>query len=217
MGGYTKIKCVAIMLILIFPISFLINNNIQWRRKPSSSIVKPEIIHREYQRPYKIKPIDQKLVNNPPRTSTSKPEIYGIRGTTWTNPPGSWWDTDWEYRVNITVQEPNIADRNNWPIDVYLTFDPPAHKFSIRVYDTVVGLLLPYQITNITYADPDKNYISAATISFHVTLNKGAGRVYQIYWSTEEKTMPFYDKNILYTEDSTPNGPVYTIYRSDEF
>ncbi|MGQ4892373.1 MAG: MSCRAMM family protein [Candidatus Njordarchaeia archaeon] len=163
----------------------------------------------------KIVPIDNEVLENPPETVSGPIERISPMGS-WTSDPGDWWDTDWEYRINITVTEPNIADRTDWPVEVFLNFHPPAHKYSIRVYDVTLGTLISYQIDNVTYADSENNYVDSATISFLVTLSEGESRVYQIYWSPTEKQIQFYDKIVNYDEESTPNGPKYTISKSDD-
>ena len=164
----------------------------------------------------KLKPIDNELLENPPSATVGPRQDIGLMGA-YSGDPSDWWDTDWEYRVNVTVTEPGVADRTNWPVNVFVNFDPPAHKYSIRVYDVALGITIDYQLSNVTYADADHNYLSSATVSFYVTISKGSSRIYQIYWSINEKQIQFFDKVVEYDEASTPSGPQYTFYRYDNF
>ena len=123
-----------------------------------------------------------------------------------------WWNSSWEYRVNITVSEPGIMARINWPLDVYLEFIPRAHKYSIRVlrYSGGTWNEVPYQLWNVTYEN--STHIRSATITFPVTINVGETRIYQVYWSAKYKDPPSYRKNLLLEEESIPTyGTKYLI------
>ncbi|MGQ4892372.1 MAG: hypothetical protein ACP6IP_07790 [Candidatus Njordarchaeia archaeon] len=135
---------------------------------------------------------------------------------TWSESPGGWWDTDWEYRINVTITEPGISDRSDWPVDVYVKFTPPAFKYSIRVirWDGIQYTETPYQPWNITYYN--STHISSATITFLVNLLKGSSVKYQIYWSTSYKDLPTYPKRITVDEVSVSNGIMYVLSSSEE-
>jgi len=112
----------------------------------------------------------------------------------------AWWNTSWEYRVNVTVEESAGINRDNWPVDVYVAFSPPAHKYSVRVIEpTATGWReIPYQIWNIIYKN--STHIVSATLTFPVTINASGSKIYQIYWSVNYKDSPAYAKNILLDE-----------------
>ncbi|MHA1617178.1 MAG: carboxypeptidase-like regulatory domain-containing protein [Candidatus Njordarchaeales archaeon] len=156
-----------------------------------------------------LKPIDTEILENKPEATISGVETVKASGITWTNPPGTWWDTDWEYRINVTVTEPEVVDRVDWPVDIYVTFDPPAYKYSIRVIDASSFQEIPSQIWNVTYYN--SSHLTAATVTFLVNLAKGASKVYQIYWSVDFTDPPNYSKRISITAESTAYGDKYII------
>ena len=52
----------------------------------------------------------------------------------------AWWNSNWEYRYKLTIKDANISTPinitqvDNYPLDVYLTFDPgTCYNDSIRV------------------------------------------------------------------------------------
>jgi len=116
----------------------------------------------------------------------------------------NWWNTSWEYRLNITITE-TLVNRENWPVDAWILFDPPAYKFSIRVIDhetTPSEKEIPYQPWNITYVN--ETHILSATITFLINISVGESRTFSIYWSTGYKDPPTYRKSVsVVTYDST--------------
>jgi len=125
-----------------------------------------------------------------------------------------WWNREWEYRVNVTVSEPGVIERHEWPVDLYMNFMPPAHKYSIRVLEVQGGSFLetPYQISNVTMENT--THISSGLISFFVSLNKGESKIFQVYWSPTEKDPPSYTKKITVSTQTTPSGTKYIVMSS---
>ena len=136
-----------------------------------------------------------------------------LLGSTWSGKPGGWWDTDWEYRVNVTLTENASIDRVDWPVDVYIEFAPPAFKYSIRIIkvDDSTYTEVPYQPWNITYTDDSKQYIKSATITFPATVAAYSSALYQVYWSVTYKDLPTYTRNIAVKTDTGFYGTIYTL------
>ena len=124
---------------------------------------------------------------------------------------GQWWDEDWEYRINVTITEPGVEARTDWPVDVYINFDPPAFKYSIRVIMVDGGGFTEVvsQVWNATYYND--THLSSATVTFLTTIGKGESQLYQIYWSIDYTDPPSYPKRFSITSTSTPSGTLYTI------
>ncbi|MHA1609692.1 MAG: hypothetical protein ACTSUJ_06770, partial [Candidatus Njordarchaeales archaeon] len=209
-----KNKVLGIFLIALMAMPAIITPNISpfsQTTNKSEKMVQLETVRGSETGKIKLKPIDQELLENTPKQSLSEVETIRISGITWTKAPGSWWDTDWEYRINVTVTEPGVVDRKDWPVDVYLTFDPPAYKYSIRViyFDGYDFNEIPSQVWNVTYCN--STHLSAATVTFLVDLNKGESKVYQIYWSIDDTDPPLYSKRVKLTVQTTANGDKYII------
>ncbi len=124
-----------------------------------------------------------------------------------------WWESSWGYRVNVSIHEPNIIDRQDWPVDVYMCFRPVAHRYSVRVIEVLDSYPffqeIKYQLWNITYHN--QTHIDSATITFLVTLQRGDIKDFQIYWSILEKNPPSYSKAITISKQSTPEGTKYIV------
>ena len=212
MRVFNKILAFSLILLMLIPTGLLTASVLSEKNESSDNIKgytidKSRITHPKYS----LKPIDKRVISSPPSVAKSTPERYIVQGITWTNPPGTWWDTDWEYRINVTVTEPNIADRTNWPIDVYVTFDPPAFKYSIRVIEvSATGLKeIPSQIWDVTYHNT--THLSSAYVTFLVNISRNQAKVYQIYWSTDYTDPPVYAKRVRILTQTTPSGDVYII------
>ncbi|MEM2833606.1 MAG: PPC domain-containing protein [Candidatus Korarchaeota archaeon] len=127
-----------------------------------------------------------------------------------------WWNESWEYRVNLTITEPNVIDRTDWPVDAYLSFNPPAQKYSVRLIEVLSSepyfQEVPYQLWNITMYN--STHISSATITFLTSIAYGGSKQFQIYWSTLEKDPPSYPKRVSVTTASSPEGTQYTVSSS---
>ncbi len=158
-----------------------------------------------------FKPIDDELLKNPPIAKVGGSESIGLMGVQWNDSPAGWWDTDWEYRINVTIQEPGVSSRSDWPVDVFIRFNPPAFKFSIRVvrYSYPYYIEIPSQVWNLTYYN--ETHLSSATVTFIVDNIPLNGVVeYQIYWSVDYTDPPRYDKTVDYTSVQTVSGYKYT-------
>ena len=202
-----RIKILAILVLSIFLMQPLVLVALD-KHSDSSQQQTPKIqIERRGDKVYIVKRLPDKIVTMEMELKTAKIQQIG------SSTHGLWWDTNWEYRVNITVTEPNIIDRTEWPVDVFLSFSPPAHKYSVRVVEVLPSSpyfqAIPYQIWNITYHN--STYISSAAITFFVSIGKGQSKKYQIYWSVKSKDAPSYEKKILVTETALPEGIKYTI------
>ena len=124
-----------------------------------------------------------------------------------------WWDREWGYRANISVIEPSVCDRSEWPVNVYLSFSSSAHKYSVRVVEVLSSYPylqeVKYQLWNVTYHN--QTHIESATITFLVSIQKGGTKQFQIYWSINEKNPPSYTKAITISKQSTPDGTKYVV------
>ena len=213
MHMYTK-KVKSALIILTFLITpFLIyEQNIQMASNEVHSPIQKSYTKESTYRNYnKWKPIDKKLIENPPTKELSTPERFIASGVTWTKDPGGWWDTEWEYRINVTITEPNVVDRTDWPVDVYVKFDPPAFKYSIRVVrvESTGYVEVPSQVWAVTYHND--THLSAAKVTFLVTIPKGGIKKYQIYWSTDYVDPPVYSKRVSIDTILTPEGDMYVV------
>ncbi len=158
-----------------------------------------------------FKPIDNELLENPPIAKIGGSESISLLGVQWNDSPAGWWDTDWEYRVNVTIQEPGVAARSDWPVDIFIRFSPPAFKFSIRVvrYSYPYYIEVPSQVWNLTYYND--THLASATVTFIIdSLPLNGVAEYQIYWSIDYTDPPRYDKTVDYTSVQTVNGYKYT-------
>ena len=205
------IKILAILVLVAFvmqPLTLITlgNNSYGGYGRKASSMS----IEKKGDKVYVVKRLPDKVIIMEMEVKTAKTQQAG--NTT----HGLWWDISWEYRVNITVTEPNVMDRTEWPVDIFMVFSPPAHKYSVRVIEVLSSSPyfqeVPYQIWNVTYYN--STHISSATITFLVSISKGQSKTYQIYWSVSEKNAPSYDKKVLISETALPSGIEYTVASS---
>ena len=85
---------------------------------------------------------------------------YIANGFEWTKAPGKWWDTDWNYRKNVTItSDENVVD---YPVTFRVKFDPYAYVTSIRVIDEE-GNEVPYQLSDLEYHN--STHLVSANIS----------------------------------------------------
>ncbi len=208
-----KTKKILISIAIIFALTLPILSQI-YVFMPSKatgntplSIVKSKVEERESS----LTNAHSELVYETLNLKRNQPVTLNSAGITWTKAPGNWWDTDWEYRINVTITEPGISNRTDWPVDVYIHFTPPAFKYSIRVIklDGDQYTETPYQPWNITYHN--STHIDSATITFLVDLLQGESVQYQIYWSTSYKDLPTYTKRITVDEVTVSNGIMYIV------
>nr|NIQ06018.1 hypothetical protein [Candidatus Korarchaeota archaeon]NIU83841.1 hypothetical protein [Candidatus Thorarchaeota archaeon]NIW13983.1 hypothetical protein [Candidatus Thorarchaeota archaeon]NIW53599.1 hypothetical protein [Candidatus Korarchaeota archaeon] len=136
----------------------------------------------------RFREMDRNLLEQSPKPITAPTERFSTQGESWDNPPGDWWNTSWEYRVNVTITEPGIVSRTNWPVTVQVDFTPSAYEYSIRVVNASSGKRIPSQPWNLKYAT--SHYLSSAKVTFLVNIPKGLNRTYQVYWSVDSTDPP---------------------------
>jgi len=106
----------------------------------------------------------------------------------------------WNYRVKITVSEPNIADRVNEPVSIYLTFPSGTARenlFRVMFYNGSSWIDVPTQVWNVTSS---LGFVSSATITFLVNISKGATSTYYLYYTDDSlATMPTYYNYVTHT------------------
>jgi hypothetical protein len=147
---------------------------------------------------------NSKILGNTDQT-TGLNETIG--GNLFSSPKSSssipWWNEDYTSRIEIVVHEPNIATRENEPLDVQMTFlNETCHKYSIRIvlYDQNGQSEIPSQVWNQTYWKNGtgpldySDYIQTATITFSVSLMKDESKIYYLYYSKD----PMEDKTAVY-------------------
>ena len=144
------------------------------------------------------------FLTNPPDTDVSSPQIQA------TTKPGGWWNSSYNYRINLTITEPGIGDRVNWPVDVYVTFSPAANKHAIVVLD-YNNNKVKFQIWNST---ANTTHYFSCTITFLVNIPKGTSRKYFIYYDTSEVVTPRFSSAVTYDvqTDTTTGLPIYIFY-----
>jgi len=202
-----KIISLSIIIVIIFQ-SILVVNNVKVIKSKGENI--QEELHKLTNRAIITTNHGQSLSRETLKKlqlkpSTEKPEEY-----TYVRSLSTWWNDSWEYRINVTITEPKIADRFDWPVDIYVKFNPPAFKYSVRVIEVGVTLTeIPYQLWNITYYN--SSHISAATVTFLVDIPMGGIKKYQIYWSVDYVDPPAYNKKVMVIEESVPEGTAYII------
>ncbi|MHA1855211.1 MAG: hypothetical protein ACTSYY_04125, partial [Promethearchaeota archaeon] len=97
----------------------------------------------------------------------------------------SWWNENFDSRIEIDITEPNIKDRASEPIDVYFTFsDGKCYINSTRIvfFDGDLQSEVPSQIWNIT--DWGNDYIKSCSITFLVTILQNTVKKYYLYYSS---------------------------------
>ncbi|MEX0567532.1 MAG: hypothetical protein Q6363_000025, partial [Candidatus Njordarchaeota archaeon] len=187
-----------IISLLVLQIGFIMNMSLP--REIENSKPKIEIMN-DGERTYIIRRLPDKLLKMSIEAKKAKIQQFY----------GKWWDENWEYRINVTITEPGVEARTDWPVDVFIHFDPPAFKYSIRVIKVTGGSFteVSSQVWNVTYYN--NTHLSSATVTFLATIAKGATQEYQIYWSIDYTDPPSYPKRFSITTTDTPNGKLYTI------
>lgn len=93
----------------------------------------------------------------------------------------------WQYRVPVTVTEPNVTDRVNAPCRVQFTIpggQQPASIGEFRVSDEAGNEVNRFLLPGCTIANPD--------ISFLVDIPRGSTRTYYIHWGNAGAPDPGY-------------------------
>ena len=119
-----------------------------------------------------------------------------------------WADPTFEYRRAITITETAgvTLPPESFPIEIYVTFDPPAYfesqtSHSIRLYRGLTEI--PIQIYNVSWYDYSQKLIKGATIAFYADLQASTSTTYYLYWSDKPTTQVSYPKCVSYTLLST--------------
>ncbi len=103
------------------------------------------------------------------------------------------WNYTWRYRRNITITEPNTADRTFFPVDIFLTFDSgTCINNSVRVnqtFDAGSEVVTPCQVWNVTY-EQGTSFISSATVTFLVNVSQNSDANFSIYYSDAPDPFP---------------------------
>ncbi|MHA1787650.1 MAG: hypothetical protein ACTSXT_00315 [Candidatus Helarchaeota archaeon] len=128
----------------------------------------------------------------------------------------SWYDLDYDYRLNINITEPNIKQRIKEPIDIFLTF-PNGHAYNNSIIATYYlngkFRVIPSQVWNLTFYS-GTSYIESCTITILADLLKGQTRRYYIYYASENVNSKEYSSLKLVEIDKNRfniNTPVYNI------
>lgn len=124
-----------------------------------------------------------------------------------------WADPTFEYRRAITITETAgvTLPPESFPIEIYVTFDPPAYfesqtSHSIRLYKELMEV--PIQIYNISWYDYSQKLIRSATIAFYCDPQASQSTIYYLYWSDEPTSSVSYNPYVSYLIRST--GYVFT-------
>ena len=141
------------------------------------------------------------------RVEISKVEVKG--SVTGTHYPGGWENTNYNYRVNITVSEPAGYARQDWPVDVYIEFDPWANRQGITVMDEN-GNNVTFQIWNST---GNTTHIASATITFLATVGAYGTAKYYVYYDTDPVGKPTFPTQVTLSTstDAVTGQTIYTI------
>ncbi|MHA1451595.1 MAG: hypothetical protein ACTSRD_01900 [Promethearchaeota archaeon] len=97
----------------------------------------------------------------------------------------TWWNESYTHRLLVTIQEPNINQRANEPVEVYIEFEDGTHLIdSTRLVKYTTGTWTPmsFQLSNIT---DDSTYIQSFTMTFQITINLNETLEYYIYYSDD--------------------------------
>lgn len=102
----------------------------------------------------------------------------------------TWWDENFDLRIQINITEPNIMSRSYEPVTLYFTFDNnTVHENSTRIiyYSGATQTEVSSQTWNKTYwtdGGSPTEYLKSCSITFSVTIAKGATRYYYLYASS---------------------------------
>jgi hypothetical protein len=104
----------------------------------------------------------------------------------------SWWNSTFIYRRYFNFTEPDVSDRTNLPVHLYLTFeDQHCYKDSIRVmYYNSPGfpewLPVDFQIWNTSYY-PSSSFVQSTMVSLIVDVERGLTEGdYYIYYAKND-------------------------------
>ena len=97
----------------------------------------------------------------------------------------TWWNESYTHRLLVTIQEPNINQRANEPVEVYIEFEDDTHLIdSTRLvkYSTGTWTPMSFQLSNIT---DDSTHIQSFTMTFQITINLNETLEYYVYYSDD--------------------------------
>jgi len=132
------------------------------------------------------------LVNDGSLATDSQYNLQDGGVTSGDQDEASWWNSTFLYRRYYNISEPNVSDRSDTPVHLYLTFeDLHCYMDSIRVmyYNSTGGDhwdSSPFQIWNTTYY-PGSVFIQSTRVSFTVSVDKGVTDTdYYIYYAKDD-------------------------------
>ncbi len=120
-----------------------------------------------------------------------------------------WWDTNYDYRREITIIEPDIASRTMEPVHVYLTFSGDVAReniIAVAYWDLMTWHEVPSQVWNTTtHTTGPTTFYDSLTICFLVNITLNHQEVFYIYYDDDYSVAPTYIDQIT----AIPaNGPI---------
>jgi len=199
-----KDKAIFILIFLlssyaIIPISLMVtkNTNAVKNSYKNSPLKNEHIINNELSPAKNLSDIE---------INRSKPINIAAIGS---DPP-SWHDKSYNYRINITISEKSGLARENWPVDVYVEFNPWANKDGIKVVNET-GDVVKFQIWNKT---GNSTHIAKATITFLADVPANGLSRYFVYYDVKPVGTPSFPTEVTLsiTTDSATGDYIYTIF-----
>jgi|GEM_PF-2703035 len=103
----------------------------------------------------------------------------------------AWWNTSWGYRKQINVTEPNVGDRVNWPVNVFLNVNYTTNcTKEFRIVDNNTHPVI-YKVYNETY----DGYLQCrnANVVFLVNITQNTERTYYLYYDNDDAVVQTYN------------------------
>jgi len=100
--------------------------------------------------------------------------------------PDDWWDTGWISRIDVTVTEPGIVDRNEEYVDLIIDFPPGSYSdldAEVRAIDEM-GTELPSLVHSL-----DAN---EAHVLVNMSVQNGASQTIHVYFGNDAAASPAY-------------------------
>jgi hypothetical protein len=140
----------------------------------------------------------QGRINSTPAAATNTTETSGIKATYTGLAEPTLWFTELttgytpQYRQEVIMTEPGIADRSMDPVYVNLTFNgnvAAVNSIRVTVYNNTGGWLeFPSQITNIAYTSTAHTYYASCSVFFFDNQTMGSTQIYYIYYDPTYNT-----------------------------
>jgi hypothetical protein len=131
------------------------------------------------------------IANNNPATNDASINLPNNGITTSSQDDASWWNSTFIYRRYFNFTEPNVSDRANVTVNLYLTFENlHCYKDSIRVmyYNSPsipVWLPVAFQVWNTTYYS-GSDFIQSTRVTLMVNVTRGMTEGdYYIYYAKD--------------------------------